>query len=133
MLQTSIINSRLLADGALNLRNRPLVNTEQINSKQPMEFNSVIQGQLVKLNDLKFSAHARERIKNRHIRLSSEDMLKLGDAVDRAAEKGANESLMLINDTALVVSVKNRTVITALDRDMMSGNVFTNIDSAVVI
>jgi flagellar operon protein len=49
------------------------------------------------------------------------------------AQKGGRESLIMLGDAALVVSVKNRTVITAMDRGSMQGNVFTNIDSAVVL
>jgi flagellar operon protein len=53
--------------------------------------------------------------------------------VDRAAAKGARESLVMMDDVALVVSVKNRTVITAVDRAHLKDNVFTNIDSAVIV
>jgi flagellar operon protein len=34
---------------------------------------------------------------------------------------------------ALVVSIKNRTVITAVDPGSLKDNVFTNIDSAVIV
>jgi len=79
-----------------------------------------------------FSNHARERLKSRGISLSQADMEKLEGAVENVAKKGGKESLVLVGDAALVVSVKNRTVVTALDRESMKGNVFTNIDSAVI-
>jgi len=53
--------------------------------------------------------------------------------VESVAQKGGRESLIMLGDAALVVSVRNRTVITAMDRASMQGNVFTNIDSAVII
>lgn len=53
--------------------------------------------------------------------------------VEKAAAKGAKESLVLVDNAALVVSIKNRTVITAVDKDSLKDNVFTNIDSAVVV
>jgi flagellar operon protein len=53
--------------------------------------------------------------------------------VNSVAQKGGKDSLVMMGDAALVVSVKNRTVVTAMDRSQMKGNVFTNIDSAVVI
>ena len=53
--------------------------------------------------------------------------------MDKAAQKGSQDSLILMNDTALVVSVKNRTVVTAMDGASMKDNVFTNIDSAVIV
>ncbi|HEY8278956.1 MAG TPA: TIGR02530 family flagellar biosynthesis protein [Bdellovibrionota bacterium] len=82
---------------------------------------------------LKFSSHALNRIKDRSISMGSELMSKLEKAVDTAAQKGSKESLILSNDAAFIVSVKNKTVITVLDRNQMNGNVFTNIDSTVVI
>jgi flagellar operon protein len=82
---------------------------------------------------LRFSAHALNRIKDRSISLGTELMGKLEKAVDTAAQKGSRESLILTDNAAFVVSVKNKTVITVLDRDQMNGNVFTNIDSTVVI
>lgn len=60
-------------------------------------------------------------------------MNRLQNAVNTAAQKGAKESLILSDDAAFIVSVKNNTVITVVDRNQLSGNVFTNIDSTVVI
>ena len=60
-------------------------------------------------------------------------MKQLQEAVNRARAKGARESLVLMGELALVVSVKNNTVITAVDGANMRVNVFTNIDSAVII
>jgi flagellar operon protein len=79
-----------------------------------------------------FSNHAQERLRSRGISLSPTDMEKLEEAVESVAKKGGKDSLVLVGDAALVVSVKNRTVVTALDRESMRGNVFTNIDSAVL-
>jgi len=82
---------------------------------------------------LKFSAHAMQRLQSRNISLTSDDVTKMSAMADKAAAKGANTSLFLVRDTALVVSIKNRTVITAVDSDSMKDNVFTNIDSAAII
>jgi flagellar operon protein len=82
---------------------------------------------------LKFSAHASQRLQDRKIALDTQTMAKVNDAIDKAAAKGVEESLVLTDKAALIVSVKNRTVITALDRQSMSGNVFTNIDGAVIV
>ncbi len=57
---------------------------------------------------------------------------RLDDGVTRAAGKGAREAVVFVDGTAFVVSVRNRTVITAVDRDHMRDHVFTNIDSAVI-
>lgn len=82
---------------------------------------------------LKFSEHAKQRLAIRRITLSKEDVRKIQEAVDKAAGKGARDSLILYKDLALVVSVKNRTVITAMDGASCKENVFTNIDSAVIL
>jgi len=82
---------------------------------------------------LKFSAHAIDRLKSRGISFDQETLRRLENAVDKAATKGSKESLILTDDSALIVSIKNKTVITAMDRDAMKENVFTNIDSTVII
>lgn len=95
-------------------------------------FERIFQDESEKQNGVKFSAHAQQRLESRQIQLSEEDKSRLGNAVDRATEKGANQSLVLLDDLALVVSVRNRTVITALDETKAKSGVFTNIDSAVI-
>ena len=82
---------------------------------------------------LRFSQHARERLQTRGIDLSPGDLDKLTSAVDSLARKGGRESLVMLGDAAFVVSVRNRTVVTALDREQLQNNVFTNIDSALVL
>lgn len=87
-----------------------------------------------KLNpELKFSNHAKQRLESRNIKLSDEDIEKITNAVAKVREKGARDSLVLMQDLALVVSVKNNTVITAVDGESLKENVFTNIDSAVIV
>ena len=86
------------------------------------------------LGGVKFSQHAAQRLQIRNINLSPTQLNQLNSAVDKAAQKGARESLVLMNnDLALVVSITNRTVITAMDGASIKDNVFTNIDSAVIV
>ena len=82
---------------------------------------------------IKFSQHAQDRLKARNITFSTNDLDNLAGAVNTVASKGSRESLVLMGDAALVVSVKNRTVVTAMDKSQMKGNVFTNIDSAIIV
>ena len=82
---------------------------------------------------IKFSQHAQERLRARGITLSESDLKNLAGAMDNVAKKGGKESLIMQGDTAFVVSIANRTVITAMDRKSMAGSVITNIDSAAVI
>ncbi len=84
-------------------------------------------------DELRFSQHAVKRMESRGIDLSSDDLLKMQDAVKKAQEKGSKESLILSDKGAFVVSVKNNTVITAIDKGSLKENVFTNIDSTIMI
>jgi flagellar operon protein len=85
-----------------------------------------------KAGKLEFSGHAVQRIERRGIDLGNGTLERLTAGVDRAASKGARESVVFVDGTAFVVSVRNRTVITAVDREHMREHVFTNIDSAVI-
>ena len=82
---------------------------------------------------LKFSAHAMARLQSRNISLTDSDVSRMNAMADKAAAKGAKNSLFIVRYVAMVVSIKNRTVITAVDSDSMRENVFTNIDSAAII
>ncbi len=93
------------------------------------DFGAVLQKQM----DVRVSGHAQTRLQSRGIDLKQDDWERVKDGIDRAAAKGSRESLVMLNDVALVVSVKNRTVITAVAREQLKDNVFTNIDSAVFV
>jgi flagellar operon protein len=85
-----------------------------------------------KAAQVQFSGHALQRVRRRGIEVTQATLARLQNGVDRAAGKGARESVVFVDSTAFVVSVRNRTVITAVDRDHMKDHVFTNIDSAVI-
>ncbi|MCM2277233.1 MAG: hypothetical protein NDJ89_04100 [Oligoflexia bacterium] len=82
---------------------------------------------------LKFSAHATQRLNDRRINLDPATMARVSEAIDKAEAKGIEDTLVLTDKAALIVSVKNRTVITAMDKGSLAGNVFTNIDGAVIV
>jgi len=85
-----------------------------------------------KAGAVQLSGHAKARIERRGIDLDPQTLARLEHGVDRAAAKGSRESVVLVDDVAFVVSVKARTVITAVDRASMRDHIFTNIDSAVI-
>lgn len=116
------------------------VKTERPQNQQPARSTNVSGPSFATVLDeklpsqgVKFSQHAQDRLKARNISLSARDIANLEGAVNSVAQKGGKESLVMMGDAALVVSIKNRTVVTAMDRSQMQGNVFTNIDSAVII
>ena len=94
-------------------------------------FDQLLQNK-IEQGGVKFSKHATDRMRNRDINFSSSQIQRLESAVSQVNAKGGRESLVMLDDTALVVSVKNDTVITVVDREQLKSNVFTNIDSAVI-
>lgn len=109
----------------------PIVQTDDVQKNRvrtgPSGFDSIFKEELEKL---KFSSHASKRLEARNIQLSDAELNKLQDAVERAEMKGAKDSLVMMDKTAFIVNVPNKTVVTAMqlgDND----NIFTNIDSVV--
>ena len=80
-----------------------------------------------------FSRHAVRRLEEREIVLSPQELERLDGMVDRMAAKGARQALILMNDTAFVLAVPKRSVITVLDGEHAKDNIFTNIDSAAIL
>jgi len=97
-----------------------------------MNFNAILTQKIADQSQLKFSAHALRRMQARSMNPSMHELERLNTGVERAREKGAQSSLILVDDMAYVVSVKNQTVITALDKSAAQGNVFSNIDSVAI-
>jgi flagellar operon protein len=105
---------------------------------QPVEtkggsFKEMFSAELAGGRDVTFSRHASERLHSRGITLSDDTLNRIADAIDKADVKGSKETLILTDEAALVVSVKNRTVITAFDRENLREGVVTSIDSAVIL
>ncbi len=98
-------------------------------------FARVLEGKLARANhQVKFSAHAADRLASRNIVLTDRDLSLLDSAVTRAAAKGGKESLVVMDHLSFVVNVDNRTVITAMqNRTGGADKVFTKIDSAVIV
>ena len=111
-------------------RNKAEVKNEKADNSS---FKEMFSQELAERREISFSKHAHERLFSRGITLSEDKINQLADAVDKAEVKGSKETLILSEDAAFVVSVKNRTVITAFDKDHLKQGVVTSIDSAVII
>lgn len=121
-----IVNGKIISS-ELPIQNRET----KLNAKD--NFGCIFDSELKKVKEVKISRHAMERLKSRNIELNSEDLEKITNAIDKAEAKGANESLLLYKDIAFIASIRNKTIITAVDSESTKDNVFTNIDSAVMI
>ncbi len=106
-------------------------------SKTPegLDFRSVLEQ--IKGRDtsskVTFSKHANERLMRRNINLSDDQLDRLNKGVMQAKEKSINESLVMMDNLAFIVNIKNNTVITAMSQETEDSNVFTNIDGAVIV
>ncbi len=96
------------------------------------DFNAVLRTRLAG-REITFSQHAQTRLKSRGIDLSTADLDKIEQATQTAEAKGSRDSLILMNNLGLIVNIKNRTVLTAVDAQNMKDNIFTNIDSTVIV
>lgn len=121
-----------------NMVNGPAVLNQQngmtkvVRSGRDLTFSDVLKSRLEKETGVTFSAHAMDRLQQRGIDLAPDQIGRLGDAVARAESKGAQDSLVLLDNMAFIVSVENSTVVTAMSGDALRETVFTNIDSAVI-
>ena len=97
-------------------------------------FNEHLQ-QAVQSTDgkLTISKHAQLRMNQRNIDIDSTTWSKIESQVQQAKKMGVTESLVLTENEALIVSTKNNTVITAMNRQEASAQIFTNINGTILI
>ena len=86
---------------------------------------------LAKTQEVRFSNHAQKRMETRDIQLSPDNVNRLSDAIDKAEKRGGKNSLVMVDDMAFIVNVRERMVVTALDSGHRGEGVFTQIDSVV--
>lgn len=115
-------------------RSRINANVTNVNARlnANIDFSRVLE-EVQAEKDLKISAHAMDRLRERNINLSDSDMNNLKTAVENIRSKGGKEALILYNNVAYITSIRNNTIITAVDSKSLKENVFTNIDSAVIV
>ena len=98
-----------------------------------LDFENILKDNVQKQTGLKFSKHASQRVVDRNISISNEELNKLEEAVQKAGDKGIKDTLVIINKAAFIINVPTKTVVTALDDASMKKNIFTNIDGAVIL
>ena len=111
--------------------------TPNINrSNNSVSFEDILKQQFkekTQVSELKFSKHATQRLSDRNISLSEEQLARLQKGAELSNEKGIKESLVLMDDFAFIVNTQNNTVITAMEQEKQGENIFTNIDGAVFV
>ena len=124
--------------GNINLNRVPLqpgirqpITTKQVASSK-QSFLQHLHEATVK-TELKVSKHANQRLAERNIHISEAEWQLVSEKVSEARLKGVNDSLVLMDQAALIISAKNATVITAMDRKEARNQLFTNIDGTIVL
>ena len=130
----------------MNISNKQLLSIEQlqdqfltqqkskpnIKTSESLSFEEILQ-KTQQEGEVKFSKHAANRLNDRNIELTEEQLERLNDGTKMAGEKGIRESLVLVDELAFIVNTRSNTVITALTQGETKENIFTNIDGAVII
>src|SRR6056297_3559741 len=99
----------------------------------PKEFNQLVRDlHQQQSQDLKVSSHARERIKTRNIEMNQTRLDTLGEVAEEAGKKGAKNTLAMFGTDAFILSVKDKTIVTAMNEEEMESRFFTNIDSVYI-
>ena len=102
-------------------------------SSSNSEFGQLLRQTIQQKQQLVFSKHAQQRIDSRQIQISPQLMTQMNNAVEQASGKGIKDALMISGQTAFIVNVPSRTVVTTMSGQEMTNNIFTNIDGAVIL
>ncbi len=104
---------------------------DQLRNK--MNFSEHLNRMIGEQESLTISKHAKQRLEQRNIRISTENWEKINEKISEAKRKGVNESLVLLDNAALIISAKNKTVITAMNRNEAESKIFTNINGTIIL
>ena len=106
----------------------------QMTNSQGLSFEEIWKQKTGEVNsEIRFSKHASNRLADRNLTLSENQLNRLSEGLKKAGEKGIRESLVMVDQLAFIVNVPSNTVITAMDQAQARENVFTNIDGAVIV
>lgn len=133
-LQGSYISLDQMAD--VYLQNSKKIGQRSQIDEQRLSFQQILEQaseQKVRTDSVLFSKHANERLASRNINLDAEQIERLNKGVMQAKEKSIKESLVMMDNIAFIVNIKNNTVVTAMDQTTNDSNIFTNIDGAVIV
>lgn len=113
---------------------------QSVNAEKAAEsgtsFKDVLErtGQAAKVkDDVKFSRHAVNRLSDRKIELTGNQLERLNEGTREADAKGIQESLVLVDNLAFIVNIRNNTVVTAMEQSETGKQIYTNIDGAVIV
>jgi len=107
------------------------INQLKPQSKNSKSFCDILKETVNSNEGFKVSKHAALRLNE--INFTNEDMKEIEKGFKIAEDKHSKNTVMLYKDVALIASIENRTLITAVDKGRTNENIFTNIDSVVLL
>lgn len=107
--------------------------TKQVHSKKRTEENIKFNQILADAQKIKISKHAKERMAYRNISVDEATWSKLNDKMIEAKQKGITDAVVVTDDASFIVSTKNNTIITALNKDEATNQIFTNINGTIIL
>ncbi|RLA64124.1 MAG: flagellar protein [Epsilonproteobacteria bacterium] len=118
-----------------NLKRPQNVKTEAKVKKEELvsDFKGLLQKNLDTKNEVKVSTHALKRLKERKLNMDNKEFAKIKKAINQLRKKGGKDSLVITDKAAYIIDVKNNTVVTAMDKKSINNNIFTKIDSTIII
>jgi len=111
----------------------PQYKLEAKSKKENTTFQELLHSELQTVSSLKLSKHAEQRMSERGISINEKTWQQIEGKLSEAREKGIKDSLVLLEQAALVVNAKTNTVITAMNREEASSHIFTNINGTILI
>lgn len=129
-IQQSFLSNLQIQDQYLNTRN---VKSNLADRSGTISFQDILAQKAQEVAPLKFSKHAANRLAEREIELTTEQMDRLAMGTQKAGVKGIKDSLVMVDNLAFIVNVPNKTVVTALDQTQAEEHIFSNIDGAVIV
>ena len=117
-------------------QNQNIENSNKLKGGESSEFKALLQDQIQETqlqHGISLSTHAAKRIHERSIDIDGQEYTKIKEAMSRLKEKGGRESLVITNKAAYIVDVGNNKIVTAIDKGSITDNVFTKIDSTIVM
>ncbi len=135
--------NNILIPNVTKLTPKPSVDTtNKLGKGETSEFKSLLDNNLEQSEKspiadapkgLHLSTHAMRRLQERNLSLDKEEYAKLQSAIDKLKLKGGQDSLVITSKAAYIIDVPKNTIVTAIDKDSIGDNVFTKIDSTILM
>ena len=112
--------------------------TNRLKSGDKSEFSELLKKSITpekkpQTEGISLSTHAAKRLQQRNLEIDSEEFQKLKTGIDKLKQKGGQDSLIITGKAAYIVDVPQNKIVTVIDTESVGENVFTKIDSTLIL